>query len=472
MIRAGERNEWDVIVLGAGTAGLCAAISARESGAERVAVVEKLPIVGGHGLVSSGSVAVAFRHPESSDPLWDVRKMISEMASVGGAEADVSLVRTLAEDSEMVVHWLESFGVRWNRQLFRAVGSLSARNISTGSPQAGYDYVQALVRRAKALGVEFMLSTRAVELIMEQGCVRGVKVLRMRTPSDAIVMPEEVQDSGQAVSLSARAGIIATGGFGANVKMRSRWDPSIPEVLPTTANPHKKLLDGATGDGIVLAEKAGAGLTGMEYIQVIPFSGGRLLDYIGGEIWVNGQGRRFVYEGLPFRELRTKLSAEEAQGFWAVSDSQTRKGASLGLKLMEGTVKQADSVKEMARGMGVSYEALTKTLERWNESVRRGVDYEFNMPLKGSSISIPPFFYGRETWSVHFTCGGVRINSNSEVLSEGARIIHGLFAAGEVTGGIHGQNRLGGNSMTDTFVFGRRAGLSAAGYVRTAQRRM
>ena len=465
---ANSQTDWDVIVVGSGTAGLCAGISARESGAHRVLIVEKLPMVGGHGIVSSGSVALAMRRPETDNPRRDLDAMMNEMRKVGGDAADPELIRTLVEESESAVKWLEALGVRWNHHFFRAVSSLTPRNISTGSAQAGYDYVQALVRRAKALGIVFRLNTRAVQIAQENGRITGLYVQTMDTPEKTRALPETLPEALSGDFLSTRALILATGGFSANPRMRQQWDPSIPEDLPTTANPKKVLLDGATGDGVLLAQRVGAALTGMPYIQVIPFSGGRLLDYVGGEIWIDDDGQRFIDEGMPFQQLRERLTHEQRRGFWAISDSQTRKGASLSAKLMEGTVKKAQTLDELAKGIRIPIAKLRATLDRWNRSVVQGYDEQFQHPLRGTSIEVPPFFYGRETWSVHFTCGGVRINSEAAVLTDDGTPILGLFAAGEVTGGIHGKDRLGGNAMTDTFVFGRRAGRFAAQYFQKA----
>lgn len=460
--------DWDVIVVGSGTAGLCAGIAAREAGARRVLIVEKLPMVGGHGIVSSGSVALAMRRPETDNPRRDLDAMMDEMRHVGGDAADPELIRTLVEDSESAVKWLETLGVRWNRHFFRAVSSLTPRNISTGSAQAGYDYVQALVRRAKALGIVFRLNTRAVQIAEEKGRITGLYVQTMDTSEKTRALPETLPEGPTGEFVSTRALILATGGFSANPRMRQQWDPSIPEDLPTTANPRKVLLDGATGDGLVLAQRVGATLIGMPYIQVIPFSGGRLLDYVGGEIWIDDDGQRFIDEGMPFQQLRERLTQGQRRGFWAISDSQTRKGASLSTKLMEGTVKKAQTLEELANGIHIPVATLRATLNRWNHSVAQGYDEQFQHPLNGTSIEVPPFFYGRETWSVHFTCGGLRINREAAVLRADGAPIPGLFAAGEVTGGIHGKDRLGGNAMTDTFVFGRRAGRFAAQYAQKA----
>lgn len=449
---------WDVVVVGSGTAGLCAAIAAREAGARRVVILEKLALTGGHGILSSGSVAVATRRSQSEDPDADIREMTAEMLRAGGDLARPELVRKLARESESAVAWLAGMGVNWRNVRYRAVGSVTARNISTGSPQAGYDYVSALSRRAVAIGAEIRHNTRAVRLLTETMPDGSVQVVGVRAALGGV-------DDRGAPSMSdfpARAVVLATGGFGANVGMRMKYAPRLDATYGTTANPNRDLLDGAEGDGIRMAEAVGAELVGMEHIQLIPYSGGRLLDFVGGEIWVNDAGERFVPEGVPFAELARIVEDTGNRSFWAISDATTQKGASLGVKLDEAIVREAATIEEMAHGMDVPVGVLRRTIETWNRDVKRGYDTRFGFPVQGVPIAKPPFYYGRETWSVHFTCGGVAIDEEARVLTACRRPIFGLFAAGEVTGGVHGKDRLGGMSMTDTFVFGRTAGRSAA----------
>lgn len=461
--REDEPIDADVVVVGSGTAGLSAAVAAREAGARRVVLLEKGAITGGHGIYSSGSVAVARRNPQASDPIErdaDVRRMTREILEAGGGESNPELARILASESEAAVRWLAGMGVEWRPILYRAVGAVTARNISTGSPAAGYDYVSALAGRAKALGVRIFHSTRALELLVgsdeegntaESPRITGVRARRTSS-----------QGSERTIDFVAPSVVLATGGFTANVAMRMTYDSRLDARYPTTANPRGFLFDGATGDGIRMARAVGATEVGMRHIQVIPFSGGRLLDFVGGEVWVNDEGKRFVSEGVPFGELADALHVTEGRSFWAISDASTQKSATLGVKLAEGIVREAPSIEALAAAIGVPLSNLAETIERWNRDARKGWDSTFNRPFSGVPLTSPPFFYGRETWSVHFTCGGIAIDGKARVLSTRSRPIHGLFAAGETTGGLHGRDRLGGNALTETFVFGRIAGTNAA----------
>lgn len=443
---AERRTDCDVLVVGSGAAGLSAAVAALEAGAERVTVLEKAPLLGGHSILSTGSVSVAFPDPETGGREENVRHMVEDMLAAGGEDADPSLVRILASDSYDAVLWLESLGLRWNRLPFRAVSSTAERNISTGSVRAGYDYVQTLLHAAKTRGVSIRYRTEALRLLEEEGRVTGVVV---RGPEGETTM-------------TARAVVLATGGFTANLAMRRQYDPRLHEGLRTTANPEGYSIDGATGDGIRMAEAIGAKTVGMSHIQLIPFIGGRVTDYVGGEVWVNARGERFVNEEAGFRTLYEAILSQPEGRLWTITDSQSRKNASFATKLYTGAVRRADTVEDMAREMDVRPEVLHETLRRYNVFVEKRRDEDFGRTSFTQRIDRPPYYFGEERFAVHFTCGGLSIDERARVLDRANQPIEGLYAAGETTGGIHGRDRLGGNSLTDCFVFGRIAGTNAA----------
>lgn len=449
MTAAADAPRPPVVVIGAGAAGLSAAVAALEAGAAGVVVLEKAPIAGGHALVSSGSVAVAFPRKGETIPLQEAALMAEEIRRFGGPDADPALARILALGSWDAYLWLAGLGLTWSNERFRAVGSPSTRNVYSGTSRAGYDYVQILSQAARRLGAQLRFRTKALALISGS---RGTEGVLVRRPD------------GRLEAVAASAVVIASGGFAASREMRARYLPHIPLDMPCTANPNGTLLDGAQGDGIRMAQAAGAALVGMQHVQIVPFSGGRLLDYVGGEIWINSLGRRFVPEGVVFSEFFEALKRQPGQVMWAISDSKSRKGATLGVKLEQGIVRSASSIEEMAAGMDMPAAALRRTIERYNAGVRAGRDLTFGVPAVGAQIDTPPYYYGKELLSLHFTCGGIRINGHAQALDVKGRALAGLFAAGETTGGIHGRDRLAGNSLTSCFVFGRIAGQSAAAW--------
>lgn len=439
-----ERVRVDVVVAGTGAAGLSAALAAREAGAEKVLVIEKLPLAGGHTLISSGSFSAA-RTPE------EVVGLMNEMLDAGGGRADPELVRVVCEGSWAAKEKLARLGVAWSDVPFRAVGSPSARSWNTGTSQSGYDYVQALMRAVRRAAVDVRFSTAASALTLSN--VRGVQRVTGLTAD----LP-----GGRRLLIHAGAVVLATGGFTGNPALIRRSRPDIPPGLETTGNPMGEYLDGATGDGILMAAEAGAALRDMDAVMILPFAGGRLADYVGGEVWVNSKGRRFISEGAGFAELRDRVLKEPDARMWAISDVLAPKGATLPLKLMNGTVKEAADLAELARGIGCEEAVLRASLARYNRSVANGWDEDFGIPMRGLPVATPPFFYGLETFSIHYTAGGIAITPRAEAKDAAGRVIPGLYAAGETTGGVHGAMRVGGLGLTDAVVMGEAAGREAA----------
>lgn len=440
----------DVIIIGSGAAGLSAAIAARRTGAKHVVVLEKALIAGGHTMLSSGSFS-AVQTPA------EIAGLVNEMLEAGRGACVPELVRTVAEGSWAAKRRLAELGVPWGAEPFRAVGSMSPRSWSTGSPQSGYDYIQALMSGARKLGVDIRFGNRVDALILDEpeqswlpNRVTGVRVTETKHRTE------------KKYRLHAPAVVIATGGYTANKALLHRFAPKLPLNLPTTANPNKNFTDTATGDGILMALEAKAALRDMDALQVIPFSGGRLVDYVGAEIWLNAAGERFISEGEDFETLREVLKYEPGAVMWAISDARSPKGATLGLKLMDGTVSRAATLEEVANNMRVSVEVLKKTLDRYNRSARSGWDEQFNRPMRARPIETPPYFFGKEIFSLHYSCGGIAIDEHARVLDEANRPLPGLFAAGETTGGVHGRTRVGGCAIMDACVFGDIAGQEAA----------
>lgn len=218
-----------------------------------------------------------------------------------------------------------------------------------------------------------------------------------------------------------------------------------------------------------MGEEIGAALINMDCIMVIPFWGGRLTDYVGADIYVDAQGRRFVNEGASWSEISAAIRRLPQEQCWVITDSQSVQGASRSTKIMKGIVKAANTVAEMAVGMQVRTSVLQETLDRYNRFVRAGKDEDFGKNMFTQEINQPPYFYGKERLYVHYCCGGLKIDSQARVLNTEGRPIPGLFAAGETTGGVHGKDRLGGCSLTDCFVFGRQAGKSGAFHAENAR---
>lgn len=438
---------WDVIVAGSGLAGLSAAASALESGAERVLVLEKGPVIGGHSAMSSGSLAVVSPRRQVLQPVGDsVEQLVKDSRRVGG-RINEALIRTIGEKSEAAADWLEAMGVPFSDVIFQAAGGLRPRCISVSGGAAGRIYVEAVNRYARVRGMQLQFASTVAGL--ERFSDRWRVTVRHTV-------------TGKERSLSAKTVVLATGGFTANVGMRMQFDARLDADMQTTANPHGLYFDGATGDGIRLAERLGAATADMDKFLLLAYSGGRLLEYAGAEVYLTMQGERFVNEAASTGEIAETLFALPEKAMWVVTDSRSVKGASLGLKLANGYVKKSDSIAEMARGMGITTSQLQSTLENYNRHAKKGDDPLFGKSIFLQSIEKPPFYWGMETLNVHNSLGGLVINKEGAVLRKDGTVIDGLFAAGETTGGIFGRDRLGGMALTSALVMGREAGQFAA----------
>ena len=439
----------DVLIIGAGGAGLAAAVSALEAGARRGTILERGAFVGGHTVISAGTVTIA---AGGETPVEDLARDIIE---AGGRP---ELARTFAENAGAAIQWLGSMGVAWEPRLFRAVGSgMSARrNLSTGSQRGGWDMIQALSERARTLGAKTLFETRACRLLLENGRVGGVAA---RTAS------------GDEVLRNARAVVLATGGFGANPEMVKKYNPKIDERFKTTDAP------GTTGEALYMAERAGAQLVNMGYIQTYPIcdpiSGAIELiadARFDGAIMLNQEGKRFVEE-LQRRDVLSEAILNQTGRYcWVLwndkigSISNTVKAHANEYEAFtkQGIMTTCDDLKCIADFTKIPFDQLQKTVKRVSDMAGKGNDKDFNHRSGLVDMQQGKYYVIKAVPSTHHTMGGVRINEKAEALTAEGKVIPGLWAAGEVTGVTHGTNRLGGNAYTDIIVFGRIAGEAAA----------
>ncbi len=439
--------KWDVIVIGSGVAGLTAAASAAEQGT-KVLLIEKSLSLGGHSILSTGYVSAV--DPKRQKPLGIVdspEKMLADMLEVGGYKNDVELARIVCENSERIVDWLEHAGVIWEDAVVQTFAGMFPRSHISSSFRAGYDYVVTLNNYAHTLGIAVALDVKAERLITNA--------------HDEVIGVQVLEGNANAYDIHAKAVVVATGGFTANPELRMHYDPRLTPDFATTANPFKNMFDGATGDGLLMGLAIGADIKHAEYIQLIPFWGGRLLDYVGGDIFVNKEGLRFVSESAPWKTISDAILQQPSQEMWAITDAQSRKGASLAVKIANNVVYKSNTVKEMALKMNVSPHVLEKTIADYNKYAKDGIDPKFKKNIITQTIETPPYYFGKEKLGVHFCCGGLRFSPRAEVLKKNGDPIPGLYVAGEAAGGAHGHDRMGGVSMTTAFVFGRIAGIES-----------
>jgi urocanate reductase len=445
----------DVVVLGGGNAGLAAAVSASEKGA-KVILLEKMAFLGGNSIRSGGAYNAADPERQKLINVEDSPQKHFEQTMAGGDnKADPALVRILTNNSLDGLHWLEGQGMKWNDKVFTVLGALWPRSHQPADA-TGTGFIKTLKASAEKKGVQILLETKATQLVQVNGRIVGV----VATDAD-----------GKRVRYNASKGVVlATGGFGANKEMRQKYDPKITPNLGTTNSV------GATGDGILLGQAINANLVGMEYIQMLPLGDpktGVLEGWIGFDvenyIYINKLGKRFVSEAERRDVMTQALIKQPDQFMYVVCDAHsfpTPQDKNSFNETAEQLVKSgrdftANTIEELATKMGVDPVAMKATIDRYNEGVKTKND-EFGKKLLKDPIDKAPFYASPRVPTVHHTMGGVQINTQAQVIGTDGQVIPGLYAAGEVTGGIHGSNRLGGNALADTIVFGRIAGTNVA----------
>lgn len=445
----------DVVVIGAGGAGLVAAIEAKLNGAQNVAVLEKMAFAGGNTLISGGEYAAPNNWIQEKEGIKDSPDTFyNDILKGGDNEGDPKLVRVLADNALDGAKWLRDYvNVSFeDRQLF--FGGHSVKRSLVPKDATGVEMIKKLLAKADELGIKVYYETPAKELIMDKDRVVGVKAISETT--------EYIFNAKNGV-------IIASGGFGSNVQMRMKYNKDIDESILSTNTV------GITGDGIEMAQKIGAKTEDMQYIQTYPTCdpiSGALLYFgdvrlAGGSILINQEGKRFVEE-LQRRDVISMAIKKQTGSVAYQFCDQAQVDNSGVAKNHKGEVEylfnnkllvKANSIKEAADFFGIDAKELEKTVEKYNQYARDGKDLEFNKRGKLTPFTKEgPFYIMKAVPAVHHTMGGLKIDEDARVIGAKGQPIKGLFAAGEVTGDIHGTNRLGSDAIADITVFGKIAG--------------
>ena len=488
----------DVVIVGAGGAGMTAAITATDAG-KKVIVVESQPIAGGNSVRSTGGMNAAKTPYQDKNEFaeaagvektlataaekyadnatitalaatvksqWDayqanpqgyfdsVELMELDTLIGGKGKNNPELVKALAENSADAIEWLASIGA--DVKNVGAFGGASVKRIhrpvnADGKVTAvGAYIVPILEKNLQDRNVQFLFDTTANEIIMKDGKAVGIKA----TGKD-----------GNKVTINAKSVVIATGGFGANAEMVEKYKPELKGFATTNA-------EGAQGQGIDMATAVGAATVDMDQIQIHPTvhieeDGNAHLITEGlrgdGAILVNAEGKRFYDEVSTRDKVSAAIIAQPEKSAWLVVDqSMVDKSAVIAGYIKSGYTVTGATYEELAKAMGVDEATFVSTMNTWNQAVEAKSDTEFNRTSFANPLTAAPYYAIKITPAVHHTMGGIVINPKAEVLNEKGEVISGLFAAGEVTGGVHGANRLGGNAVADFTVFGRIAGQSAA----------
>ena len=457
---AGETKEYttDVVVIGGGGAGLAAAVTAHQNGAQ-VIVLEKMPRLGGNTILSGGAYNAVDPKRQKAQGIEDsTDKHYTQTFEGGDKLGNPELIRVFVDNAYPALEWLEGLGMKFNDQVFTVLGGLWPRAHKPSTP-LGTGFIDTYQKYIDAnQGIEVLLDTEVTELLVDGGKVVGIKAKGL---------------NGEVIVKANKGVVIASGGFGANVEMRDQYNKNWPVLtqIKTTNHP------GATGDGLAIAQKVGANLIGLENIQLLPMGdpktgslSGNIEQGVENRIFVNKDGNRFVDEGAR-RDVMTKALMEQKDSYmWVVldkhsyptGDKKNNFNETIDELIAQGRAFKGDTLEELAKQIGVDPANLVKAVEEFNKAVEKGGPDQFGRTLFADKIDTAPFYAGARVPTVHHTMGGIEINTSAQVLDVNGKVIPGLYAAGEVTGGIHGSNRLGGNALADIAVFGRIAGESAA----------
>ena len=488
----------DVVVVGAGGAGMTAAITAAGEG-KSVVILESQSMVGGNSVRATGgmnaaktvyqdenefgesagvekTLKTAAEKYADNETITALAKTVSEQwaayqanptgyfdsvelmeldTMIGGKGInDPELVETLCANSADAIDWLDEHGITLHnvssfggasvKRIHRPVNA-EGKTVSVGSYM-----IPLLQENCEKAGVKMMLDTTGTEILTDaNGAAVGVKATGA---------------SGETVTVNAKAVVLATGGFGANLDMVVKYKPELKGFMTTNA-------PGIQGQGIEMAQAIGAATVDMDQIQIHPTVEANTAALIteglrgDGAILINEEGQRFIDEVGTRDVVSAAEIAQTGSYSWLVVDQAMADASSV----IQGYIKKGYTVtgatyEELGKAMGVDAAAFAETMEKWNGYVEAKNDPDFGRTSFANPLNTAPYYAVKVTAGVHHTMGGLKINANTEVLNEKGEVIPGLFAAGEVTGGVHGANRLGGNAVADFTVFGRIAGAAASDY--------
>ena len=488
----------DVVVVGAGGAGMTAAITAAAEG-KSVVILESQSMVGGNSVRATGgmnagktvyqdenefgesagvekTLKTAAEKYADNETITALAKTVSEQwaayqanptgyfdsvelmeldTMIGGKGInDPELVETLCANSADAIDWLDEHGITLHnvssfggasvKRIHRPVNA-EGKTVSVGSYM-----IPLLQENCEKAGVKMMLDTTATEILTDaNGAAVGVKATGA---------------SGETVTVNAKAVVLASGGFGANLDMVVKYKPELKGFMTTNA-------PGIQGQGIEMAQAIGAATVDMDQIQIHPTVEANTAALIteglrgDGAILINEEGQRFIDEVGTRDVVSAAEIAQTGSYSWLVVDQAMVDASSV----IQGYIKKGYTVtgatyEELGEAMGVDAAAFAETMEKWNGYVEAKNDPDFGRTSFANPLNTAPYYAVKVTAGVHHTMGGLKINANTEVLNEKGEVIPGLFAAGEVTGGVHGANRLGGNAVADFTVFGRIAGAAASDY--------
>lgn len=443
-----DEKKADVVVIGSGGAGLAAAIEAHDQGAD-VLIIEKMPIIGGNTNKASAGMNAAKTTFQASQGIVDSKEQFYLETYKGGKyKNNKELLRYFVNHAPDAIDWLAQKGICLSG--LTTTGGMSVKR--THRPENG-----AAVGGFLISGLIKNINKRHIEIHLDS------EVTDIAATGDQWINVTINAEGGSKQIIQTRSVVVATGGFGANTSMIENYRPDLKNVVTTN---HA----GATGSGIKLLEKLGAGTIDMAAIQIHPTveqtSSYLISESIrgGGAILISQEGKRFINELETRDEVSARVINLPEHYAYIVFDEQVKNdNKAVEEYLAQHFVTQAPTIPQLAQQLGINEAALAQTLAHYNEAVENGVDPEFLRTTgMNHKINTAPYYAIKIAPGIHHTMGGVTINTDTQVIDKKGKILPGIYAAGEVTGGLHGENRIGGNAVADIIIFGIKAGGEAA----------
>ncbi len=455
-VQAHENLMADVAVIGAGGAGMAAAVEAANLGA-KVVLVEKMAFAGGNTIRAAGGLNAAETNVQKARGIVDYKASHFADTMKGGHWLnDPALVKVLTDNAPNTVEWILALGGDLRDVGMMGGASQKRSHRPTGGAKVGPEITQTLWNACQARkdNIKVLTNTTVVGINMKDGKAAGLKVKDNKT--------------GETYVIKAPAVVDAAGGFGANQKLVVQYRPEF-KGMTTTNSP------GATGDGITLAQKAGAAVVDMREIQIHPTvvpEGGHLITEAvrgNGAILINKDGKRFFDELSTRDKVSNAILKQPGQVAYLFFDSEMQKSLKATNKYIKADYcKTGETMADLAKAIGVKPDVLAATIKAYDQGKAAKAD-EFGRKDMPFDLTKGPFYAIMIAPAVHHTMGGIKINTDAAVIDTDGNVIPGLFAAGEVTGGVHGGNRLGGNAQADIVTFGRIAGANAYAFSQTSK---
>lgn len=446
------KSAYDVVIVGSGATGLITAIQAAELGLKPV-VFEKMDKLGGNSTRASSGMNAAETYVQLNHHVIDSFEDFYNDTYIGGGKRNnVELLKYFTSHAGLTIDWLKQHGIELeDLTITGAMNTTRTHRPNSQAPIGAY-LVTSFLQIIEKMGIEVYNNVSVDKITRDDEKITGVVI------SD---------ENGNQHQVAGKAVLLATGGFGANKELIGQYRKDLTSYRTTNQ-------EGATGDGLKLATDVGAALVDMDQIQVHPtvqqdndhaFLIGEAIRGEGA-ILVNTDGNRFVNELDTRQKVTDAINEQATKHAYLILDAEVVNHAPA-VRFYDsiGMVVHGQTIDELAKNIDVDADNLTQTIETWNQAVvnqddqfgrKTGMDRQLNHP-EFMAIHIAP--------SVHYTMGGIKINHYTQVLNQDDQVINGLFAAGETSGGLHGNNRIGGNSIAETVVFGRQAGQRIFKYI-------